>query len=69
MNKRGVRGLRRLRAGLAIGRDRFAAVLREHVGSAIPPRGELPEVQRLFALARLEDRLPFFDELDAALAA
>src|SRR5215210_3993749 len=28
-----------------------------------------PEVQRLFALARLEDRLPFFDELDEALAA
>jgi anti-sigma B factor antagonist len=28
-----------------------------------------PDVQRLFALARLEDRLPFFDELDAALAA
>ena len=28
-----------------------------------------PEVQRLFALARMEDRLPFFDELDAALAA
>ena len=27
------------------------------------------EVQRLFALARMEDRLPFFDELDAALAA
>jgi anti-sigma B factor antagonist len=27
-----------------------------------------PEVQRLFALARLDDRLPFFDELDAALA-
>ena len=28
-----------------------------------------PDVQRLFALARLEDRLPFFDDLDAALAA
>ncbi len=28
-----------------------------------------PDVQRLFALARLEDRLPFFDGLDAALAA
>jgi len=28
-----------------------------------------PEVQRLFNLARLDDRLPFFDELDAALAA
>jgi anti-anti-sigma factor len=28
-----------------------------------------PEVERLFALARLEDRLPFFDELDEALAA
>jgi anti-sigma B factor antagonist len=28
-----------------------------------------PEVQRLFALARMEDRLPFFDELDEALAA
>ena len=28
-----------------------------------------PEVQRLFALARLEDRLPFFDALDEALAA
>jgi len=27
-----------------------------------------PDVQRLFALARLDDRLPFFDELDAALA-
>ena len=31
-------------------------------------RGE-PEVQRLFALAGLEDRLPFFDDLDAAVAA
>ena len=28
-----------------------------------------PDVQRLFALARLDDRLPFFDDLDAALAA
>lgn len=28
-----------------------------------------PDVQRLFALARMEDRLPFFDDLDAALAA
>ena len=28
-----------------------------------------PDVQRLFAIARMEDRLPFFDELDAALAA
>jgi anti-sigma B factor antagonist len=28
-----------------------------------------PDVQRLFNLARLDDRLPFFDELDAALAA
>jgi anti-sigma B factor antagonist len=27
-----------------------------------------PEVQRLFVLARLDDRLPFFDDLDAALA-
>ena len=27
-----------------------------------------PEVQRLFAIARLDDRLPFFDDLDAALA-
>ena len=27
------------------------------------------DVQRLFALARLEDRLPFFDDLDGALAA
>ena len=27
-----------------------------------------PEVQRLFALARMEDRLPFFDDLDGALA-
>jgi len=28
-----------------------------------------PDVQRLFALARMEDRLPFFDDLDGALAA
>ena len=28
-----------------------------------------PEVQRLFAIARMEDRLPFFDDLDDALAA
>jgi len=28
-----------------------------------------PDVQRLFALARLEDRLPFFDGLDEALSA
>lgn len=28
-----------------------------------------PDVQRLFAMARLEDRLPFFDGLDEALAA
>ena len=28
-----------------------------------------PDVQRLFALARLDDRLPFFDALDEALAA
>ena len=28
-----------------------------------------PEVKRLFALARMEDRLPFFDDLDEALAA
>ena len=27
------------------------------------------DVQRLFALARLDERLPFFDELDDALAA
>ena len=27
------------------------------------------QVQRLFALARMEDRLPFFDDLDGALAA
>ena len=27
------------------------------------------DVQRLFAIARLEDRLPFFDDLDGALAA
>ena len=27
-----------------------------------------PDVQRLFALAWLEDRLPFFDALDEALA-
>jgi len=27
-----------------------------------------PDVQRLFALARLDERLPFFDELDDALA-
>jgi anti-sigma B factor antagonist len=31
-------------------------------------RGD-PDVQRLFALTRLDDRLPFFDDLDAALAA
>lgn len=31
-------------------------------------RGE-PQVQRLFALAGLDDRLPFFDDLDGALAA
>ena|SRR5215208_5414145 len=30
-------------------------------------RGE-PDVQRLFALTGLEHRLPFFDELDGALA-
>jgi anti-sigma B factor antagonist len=28
-----------------------------------------PDVQRVFALARMDDRLPFFDELDGALAA
>ena len=28
-----------------------------------------PDVQRLFAIARMEDRLPFFDDLDGALAA
>ena len=28
-----------------------------------------PDVQRLFALARLDERLPFFDGLDDALAA
>ena len=28
-----------------------------------------PDVQRLFAMARMEDRLPFFDDLDGALAA
>ena len=28
-----------------------------------------PDVHRLFALARLDERLPFFDDLDAALAA
>jgi stage II sporulation protein AA (anti-sigma F factor antagonist) len=28
-----------------------------------------PEVQRTFSLVRLDDRLPFFDDLDAALAA
>ncbi len=28
-----------------------------------------PDVQRLFSLARLDERLPFFDELDEALAA
>lgn len=28
-----------------------------------------PDVQRTFALARLDDRLPFFDDLDGALAA
>lgn len=28
-----------------------------------------PDVQRLFALARLDERLPFFDDLDGALAA
>jgi anti-sigma B factor antagonist len=28
-----------------------------------------PDVQRPFALARLDERLPFFDELDDALAA
>ena len=27
------------------------------------------DVQRLFTLARLDERLPFFDDLDAALAA
>ena len=27
------------------------------------------DVQRLFALARLDERLPFFDDLDSALAA
>src|SRR3712207_1680808 len=27
------------------------------------------DVQRLFALARMDDRLPFFDDLDGALAA
>ena len=31
-------------------------------------RGE-PEVQRLFVLAGLQDRLPFYDDLDDALAA
>jgi anti-sigma B factor antagonist len=28
-----------------------------------------PDVQRLFTLTGLEDRLPFFDDLDAAVAA
>ena len=28
-----------------------------------------PDVHRLFTLARLDERLPFFDDLDAALAA
>lgn len=28
-----------------------------------------PDVQRLFAITRLEDRLPFFDDLDEAIAA
>ena len=28
-----------------------------------------PDVQRPFALARLDERLPFFDDLDGALAA
>ena len=28
-----------------------------------------PDVQRLFAITRLEDRLPFFDALDEAIAA
>jgi anti-sigma B factor antagonist len=28
-----------------------------------------PDVQRLFALARLDERLPFFDDLDGALTA
>jgi anti-sigma B factor antagonist len=28
-----------------------------------------PDVQRLFALTGLQDRLPFFDDLDAAIAA
>ena len=28
-----------------------------------------PDVQRLFVMARMEDRLPFFDDLDGALAA
>ena len=40
---------------------------RAGVGFAVVRGG--PEVQRLFALARLDDHLPFFDELDAALAA
>jgi anti-sigma B factor antagonist len=31
-------------------------------------RGD-PDVQRLFSLTRLDDRLPFFDDLGAALAA
>jgi anti-sigma B factor antagonist len=31
-------------------------------------RGD-PDVHRLFTLTRLDDRLPFFDDLDAALAA
>jgi hypothetical protein len=30
-------------------------------------RGD-PDVHRLFMLTRLDDRLPFFDDLDAALA-
>lgn len=28
-----------------------------------------PQVQRLFTIARLDEQLPFFDDLDAALAA
>ena len=32
-------------------------------------RARRPDVQRLFAMARMEDRLPFFDDVDGALAA
>ena len=54
-------------SGIRLTLETLQELDREGVRFAVVRGG--PDVQRLFTLARLDDRLTFFDDLDAALAA